>query len=203
MSKITNTSVFIPEGASAATDVAGSGQIWVKSDAPSSLYHTDDAGTDHRINGITLTAEQATTSTTAIDFTGIPVGVKRITVMLDGVSTDGSSVLGVQLGDTDGFETSGYVAVGESVSTSAAFTTLFPFAQNSSAAATYNGAMVLTLQNSSTNTWTWHGNVGRSDAVVTVQGCGIKPLSAVLDSVRLTTVSADDFDAGACSISYE
>jgi len=110
MSKITSTQLHLGEAASAGSSTAAQGQIWVKSDTPSSLYHTDDAGTDHRINGITLTAEQATTSTTAIDFTGIPVGVKRITVMLDGVSTDGSSVLGVQLGDTDGFETSGYVA---------------------------------------------------------------------------------------------
>lgn len=39
-------SLYIAERASADTDVAGEGQIWVKSDTPSGLYYTDDAGTD-------------------------------------------------------------------------------------------------------------------------------------------------------------
>ena len=49
MSKITNTGVFIVEGASAAADVAGSSQIWVKNTVPSTLFMTNDTGTDVQI----------------------------------------------------------------------------------------------------------------------------------------------------------
>jgi hypothetical protein len=48
---------------------------------------------------------------TAIDFTGIPSWAKRITVMFSGVSTNGSSILQIQLGDSGGVETTGYVGV--------------------------------------------------------------------------------------------
>ena len=38
--------VFLKEQAAADADVAGSGQIWVKTATPNQLYFTDDAGTD-------------------------------------------------------------------------------------------------------------------------------------------------------------
>ena len=99
MAKITNTGVFIAEGSAAAADVAGSSQIWVKSDTPSSLYHTDDAGTDFRINGITVSAEQSPTSGTSVDFTGIPSGVRNIKIfneMLELEEMDEEEFLDVQ-----------------------------------------------------------------------------------------------------------
>jgi len=52
---------------------------------------------------------QASTSGTSIDFTGIPSWVKRITVMFNGVSTNGTSNKQIQLGDSGGFETTGYL----------------------------------------------------------------------------------------------
>ena len=109
MAKVTNTGVHIVEGSAAAADTGGEGQIWVKSDTPSSLYHTDDAGTDFRINGTTVSAEQATTSGTSIDFTGIPAGVKRVTLLGHSVSGSGTDEFMVQLGDSGGIETSGYL----------------------------------------------------------------------------------------------
>ena len=51
---------------------------------------------------------QASTSGTSIDFTGIPSGVKRITVMFQGVSTNGSSNVQVQLG-AGSITSSGYL----------------------------------------------------------------------------------------------
>lgn len=41
--------VFINEAAAAAADVAGDGQIWVKSDTPNTLMFTDDAGNDYTV----------------------------------------------------------------------------------------------------------------------------------------------------------
>ena len=48
----------------------------------------------------------ASTSGASIDFTGIPSGVRRIAINYSGVSTSGTSVMIVQLGDSGGFETS-------------------------------------------------------------------------------------------------
>jgi len=55
--------------------------------------------------GITSGTAVASTSGTSIDFTGIPSWVKRITVMFDVVSTNGSAIILIQLGDSGGIET--------------------------------------------------------------------------------------------------
>jgi hypothetical protein len=61
--------------------------------------------------GITSGTAVASTSGTSIDFTSIPSWVKRITVMLNGVSTSGTSIPLIQLGDSGGIENTGYSAV--------------------------------------------------------------------------------------------
>src|SRR3954463_10310757 len=53
--------------------------------------------------------KQASTSGTSIDFTSIPTWVKKITVQLTGVSTNGTSPLIIQRGDAGGVEPSGYL----------------------------------------------------------------------------------------------
>ena len=207
MAKITNTGVHIVEGSAAAADTGGEGQIWVKSDTPSSLYHTDDAGTDFRINGTTVSAEQATTSGTSIDFTGIPAGVKRVTLLGHSVSGSGTDEFMVQLGDSGGIETSGYLGrygriSGTGAATEGSTAGLIMF---NDAAALLNEIVVqLWLQDATNNTWA-------SSHVVTVQsttimswGGGTKALSGTLDRIRLTHVSGSDtFDAGAASIQFD
>ena len=49
------------------------------------------------------------TTQTSVDFTSIPSWVKRVTVMLSGVSTNGTSYVQVQLGDSGGIENSSYL----------------------------------------------------------------------------------------------
>jgi hypothetical protein len=51
-----------------------------------------------------------TTSGAAIDFTGIPSWVRRVTLMMDGVSTNGTSPLLVQIGTSGGIENTGYAS---------------------------------------------------------------------------------------------
>src|SRR3972149_4869556 len=55
-----------------------------------------------------LGTEQATTSGTSIDFTGIPAGTKQIVVVLEGCSLDAAVNLAVQIGDSGGIESTGY-----------------------------------------------------------------------------------------------
>jgi hypothetical protein len=57
----------------------------------------------------TSVAAVASTSGTAIDFTSIPSWVKRVTINLLGVSTNGVSTLRFRIGPVAGVETSGYL----------------------------------------------------------------------------------------------
>jgi len=146
----------------------------------------------------------ASTSGTSIDFTSIPSWVKRITVMLDSVSTNGSSVLLVQVG-AGSVTTSGYlgsygVMVGASSSTVANSTTGFAIFNNSAVSIVY-GTVVLNLLGS--NTWVASGTQGYSvNAYVGGTG-GRIALGGTLDRVRITTAGGTDtFDAGSINILY-
>ena len=159
--------------------------------------------------GITLGTEQATTSGTAIDFTGIPIGAKRITVMLVGVSTSATSRPAIQLGDAGGIEGSGYLAAATTLTDSATVVCTTSLS-NGVLVGTHgsnvvmHGLVVFTLENESTNMWVWGGVFGRSDSAVGGTASGRKALSSVLTQLRLTTQNGTDtFTAGAVNISYE
>ena len=153
-------------------------------------------GTVGLINAATA---QNSTSGTAIDFTGIPAGVKRITVMFNGVSTNGSSLPIIQIG-SGSFETSGYVGgtqTGASASTMTAGFAIY----SASGANVLSGVMQLVLLGS--NTWSGWGVFGFSGGG-TAQTGGAKTISGTLDRVRITTVNGTDtFDAGSINILYE
>jgi hypothetical protein len=149
----------------------------------------------------------ASTSGTSIDFTGIPSWVKRITVMLAGVSTSGTSNILFQLGDSGGVETTGYLGsgsvIGASSASSANFTTGFGLT-GATASYDYSGNLTICLQDSTSNTWVANGFFGSSTITATWFTSGKKPLSATLDRIRITTVNGTDtFDAGTINILYE
>jgi len=137
---------------------------------------------------ITLGTESTTTGGSSIDITSIPSGVKKITILITGLSANADSNLIVQLGDSGGVETSGYVSTTSRDSGgTAAFTNGFNFEDEGSGAGgeTWQGVMELCLQDSSANTWSsWSMSGGSSQ---NFHQCGTKSLSATLDRVRLTT----------------
>ena len=206
MAKVTNTGVHIVESSAAISDTGGESQIWVKDDTPSSLYHTDDAGTDFRINGTTVSAEQATTSGTSIDFTGIPPGVKRITLLTHSMSGSGTDEFLVQLGDSDGIENSGYLSrygriSGTSAATEGSTAGFIIF--NDAAALLNEIVMDIYLQDVANNTWVSSHIITVQSTTITAYGSGSKALSGTLDRIRLTHASGSDtFDAGAASIQF-
>jgi len=160
--------------------------------------------------GITLGTEQATTSGTAINFTGIPSGKKRITVMFENVSTNGTSPIMVQIGDSGGIETTGYTgtkihfAGTGGAPTQAALSTGFELG-NTAATDTKNGVLTLNLKDASDFTWVCQGHISNNTGTLN-SGIvsGSKALSAELDRIRITTVNGTDtFDAGSINISYE
>jgi hypothetical protein len=154
---------------------------------------------------ITQGTAVASTSGTSIDFTSIPSWVKRITVMFNGVSTNGTSGFLVQLGDSGGIENTGYVSSGGYIVSGGGTTVLSSTAgfvlTTTSAATIINAAMTINLMGS--NLWcaAHSGGTGSTQAIM---GGGTKTLSDVLDRIRITSVNGTDtFDAGSINILYE
>ena len=150
----------------------------------------------------------ASTSGTSIDFTSLPANIRRITVMLSGVSTNGTSNLQIQLGASGGVETSGYTGVmGFTDQTSPTYGSVNLTAGvllSSLTAASYTFQGQVVFCNISGNTWSFSGNIATVGVIrVAMQG-GFKTLANPLTTVRLTTVNGTDtFDAGSVNILYE
>ena len=154
---------------------------------------------------LTVGTVVATTSGTSVDFTGVPSWARRITLLLAGFSTTGSSSPQVQLGTSSGVETSGYQGSnslqGASAVTTANFTAAFGIGQSSSnwsAAATIGGRLEINLIGS--NTWEADGKFGRSDAPGVYSTAGSKVLSGTLDRIRLTTAGGTETCDGGSAI---
>jgi hypothetical protein len=144
----------------------------------------------------------ASTSGTSIDFTSIPSWVKRITVMFDGVSTNGSSLVCIQLGDSGGIETTGYNGGATNQSpTYTANTIGLNVLSGSSPSVSLMGQGVLTKI--SGNNWVFSAGIQLSLGNISAAG-GSKTLSDTLDRIRITTLSGTEtFDAGSINILYE
>jgi hypothetical protein len=160
---------------------------------------------------MTLATAQSTTSGTAIDFTGIPSWAKRITVMLQGVSTNGTSGLTLRVGTSGGFVTGAGSYLGASDAQVSGvspnnFSTGFNLEDVSESASRVRHA-ICTLLNISGNNWMYSVLGGASDTTVVSLGCGsisAASLGGVLDRVRITSiVGTDTFDAGSVNIMYE
>jgi hypothetical protein len=150
--------------------------------------------------GIQQGTEQATTSGVSIDFTGIPAGVRRIIVSLNGVSLSGSSNLLVRLGVAAGVTTSGYTSGVTAGSFSTASTAGFILVQSPSAADMARGQLI--LHNVSGNTWVGTSNIWNGSFIS--NSAGSIALADVLTRLRLTSVNGTDtFDAGAMNIMWE
>ena len=146
-----------------------------------------------------LETVKATTSGTTIDFTGIPSWVKCIKVILNGVSTNGSTGLYVQLGDIDGVETTGYASEVSNRGGDTIVTTGFAITRGLTSSSICHG--IITICNCTGNTWVSSGNISLTGEVVI--SAGSKTLSATLDRIRLTGGGTNTFDAGQVNIMYE
>jgi hypothetical protein len=151
---------------------------------------------------------QASTSGTSIDFTSIPDWVKRVTVMFNGVSTNGTSDVIIQLGTSGGFVSTGYLGASATIAGGATGSTLMTsgflvrLGGGASAAAVRHGTVVLTLLGS--NIWAANISVSISNTDYIVTGAGSIPLGGVLTQIRTTTAGGvNTFDAGNINILYE
>jgi hypothetical protein len=166
------------------------------------------AGTDYLTptSGGSITLDTAqTASGTAVDFTGIPSWVKRITVMMNGVSTSGSSDVIIQIG-SGSFSTSGYSSFGGFISSSGTniATSSIGFLFNIAPSSPRICTGISTICNVNSNNWIQ--SALSSIATSHAMNCsGSAPaLSGALDRIRITMANGTDtFDAGTINISYE
>jgi hypothetical protein len=147
------------------------------------------------------------TPTTATDLvTGIPTWAKRVTVVLNGMSTNGSSGFALTLGTSSGLETTGYTAMSTSVSGGGAVTptssTSAFVSDNGSAAGTSFGKVEFFLN--SANAWVCSGHLHRiTTSSFSLLG-GSKTLAGALDRIQFSAVNGTDvFDAGSYEVIWE
>ena len=155
---------------------------------------------------ITSGTATASTSGTAIDFTGIPSYAKRITVMLSNVSTNGASFLRMQLGVGGVATTTGYLGSCLAAITGAldvsTFSSGVDFSNSAADGDRKHGNVTFT--NVTGDTWSFTGMTGLSNTGRMSYLSGSVPLSGTLDMVRVTTVNGTDaFDLGTINIMYE
>lgn len=147
------------------------------------------------------------TTNTVLDFTSIPSWTKRITVMFTGVSTNGSSIIQIQIG-SGSITATGYnsaAGYGASAGQYGTATTGFIIEPTGGAAAgsVRYGSVILSLISS--NTWASQLGLYNTQAASGIFGGGASnSLAGSLDRVRITTVNGTDtFDAGSVNILYE
>ena len=165
------------------------------------FFGTDSAASRAQLQRIVRATAVASTSGTSIDFTSLPAWVKKITVMFSGVSTNGSSVVQLQIG-AGSVTTSGYAGAVWVSSSNASMST--GFLTSSSAASGDTRFLIATLATLGSNIWVYSFSGGYGNGAYTAYGGGGLTLGGTLDRVRITTVNGTDtFDAGSVNILYE
>jgi hypothetical protein len=162
---------------------------------------------------ITAGTVVASTSGTSVGFTNIPSWVKRITLQLYAVSTNGTSGnLTAQFGTggTPTYVTSGYAGTSSiirgstSTASAAAISSGFDLLRGLATTAFTSGTFVFTLVDVATDKWVCSAVIGRSDEATTIFTVGYIDLSGSLTAIRLTTTTGvDSFDSGSLNILFE
>ena len=153
--------------------------------------------------GFTLMTEQSTTSGGTKSFTGFPSGTTMIVIQYEGMGWATTPSLDVQIGDSGGIETSGYIGTGftfEGTGSPAYAQSTNKFIFNTfGEAALITGTMILTLKNSTNNTWIMTGTAKYSTDGMVISASQ-KALSGALTQVD---VGGDESNAGSVNIMYQ
>jgi hypothetical protein len=139
---------------------------------------------------------------TAVDFTGIPSWAKRITVMFNGVSLNGTQNFLIQIG-SGSITSSGYLSASTyattvvgSINSTSGFCVV-----DGNAGHVVHGIATIALVGS--NIYVSSHTFGLSNVAETVFGGGSVTLGGALDRVRITNTGTDTFDAGSINILFE
>lgn len=196
------TPIAVTDGGTGVTTSTGSGAVVLNTSA--TISSPTFTGTPTGVGVLTSGTAVTATSGTSIDFTGIPSWVKRITVMFDGVSSNGTSNFLIQLGDSGGVETTGYVSQAAIQSNVLIASTAGFILEGTANAAAGNHHGLIIISSLSGNIWVGGGTMHTTNPAFVNSCAGSKTLSATLDRIRITTVNGTDtFDAGSINILFE
>jgi len=148
-------------------------------------------------------------SGTAVDFTGIPTWARKMTLVVNGLSTSGNSPIVVVLGTAAGFQLTGYsgsvfndINAGTSQAANYSGTAGLPLVLSWDASGFLTG--MIDFFNVKDFVWVGSGQFGRADGAAFHRTAGAKDLAAALDRVRVTTANgADTFDFGQVNLLFE
>ena len=183
-----------------ASNAAGTAIFTVASPATSTNRALTLPDVDGTLAAIVTGTTVASTSGTTIDFAGLPSGIKRITVMLNGVSLSGTDSLLVQIGNSGGFVTTGYVSTCQSGSAGNGSSTAGFLARSTGASDIVSG--IMTIVNMTGGAWVYNW-LGKLDTGNVTFGGGNGAITGTLDRIRITTTGTNNFDAGTVNIMYE
>lgn len=164
----------------------------------------------HGANGVASILSEiglVTASGASMDF-AIPSTATEIIIAVSGISTNGVTDYYIQLGDSGGVETTGYLGAltafgGATVSTIQWPTTAAILYASGVATNIVRGLIFLNLENATTNTWIISGRVANSNATASQITVGSKALSGALTTLRIKTQNGTDvFDAGTINVLY-
>ena len=145
-------------------------------------------------------AEQATTSGTAVDFTGIRADAQRITVTFDRVGLSNADNWIVQLGTASGLEGAGYEASSSGRSIGVISSSGF-VVFSASSVTRLSGHMVLTR--SPGNKWVASHALGRLDSDDQISGGGSKVLGGTTTRLRVRPSGSGTLSSGAVGLQVE
>jgi hypothetical protein len=144
------------------------------------------------------------TSGTSIDFTGIPSWVKRVTVVVNGLSYAAAGQGVIRIG-SGSLTTSGYTAI-VTTFTATPSTTLTTITNGLASINTASGSGTIigqyVLTNITGNTWILSGTASRTSDAVIVNINGSIALGGTLDRLSLVATTST-FDGGTINILYE
>ena len=151
------------------------------------------------ISLITNLASATSLSGTSVTISSIPATAKKITVMIDGMSSNGTSTPIIQLGVSGTPETSGYSGAQSSFQTTCGYAAMSAgIISGVGGVAAYTSSAIIEIWKPATgNIWWFKGDGFVGGANITYHIAGYKSLAGVLDSLFLTmTNGTDAFDGG-------
>lgn len=149
-----------------------------------------------------LTASLPTTGGLSVDVPSIPAWATRITVMVNGVSTNGTSNPVFQLG-SGSFATSGYSGSQSLLITTVNTSSLSNGFALGGAAAVSSRCGVFVFTHQGGNAWACSGVIGFADSAGSSICAGFITLAGTLDRLRLFAGGTDAFDGGGIRVLVE
>lgn len=174
--------------------------VYARSTSSYQIFDYTDAARD--VAGVTRRTAVATTSGSSQGFTSIPAGVKKISAVFSGVSTNAGNLITIQLGISTGYVTTGYlnnygyIDAGNVASTASATNGFNIFRS----AAAHVSSGIVTIENIDGNVWVASGTLALTNGTPITFTSGNVDLGGVLDRIQITT--ADTFDAGSFNVIY-